>query len=143
MKLAHKHVQTCVVGGWRPEVGAAGGESDRIGALLLGVWEGGATAVDGGSEEAPRLRFAGRVGSGLVAAGPQADLVRLLRPLRRDGLALRLARAAGGRRHRPLGGSRRSSSRSATWAAPRAAGCGSRCSAASGRTSSPPTPRDE
>jgi bifunctional non-homologous end joining protein LigD len=27
------------------------------------------------------LRFAGRVGSGLVAAGPQADLHRLLAPL--------------------------------------------------------------
>ena len=75
VKLAHKHVQTCVVGGWRPEVSAAGGPSDRIGALLLGVWEG---------TDDPRLRFAGRVGSGLMAAGPQADLVRLLRPLRRE-----------------------------------------------------------
>ena len=84
VKLAHKHVQTCVVGGWRPEVGAAGGASDRIGALLLGVWEG-TSAVPDDEDAEPRLRFAGRVGSGLVAAGPQADLVRLLRPLRRDG----------------------------------------------------------
>jgi bifunctional non-homologous end joining protein LigD len=76
VKLAHKHVQTCVVGGWRPEVSAAGGPSDRIGALLLGVWEG-----DGDDRH---LRFAGRVGSGLTAAGPQTDLARLLRPLRRD-----------------------------------------------------------
>ena len=83
VKLAHKHVQTCVVGGWRPEVSAAGGPSDRIGALLLGVWERGSLeAVD---DDAPRrLRFAGRVGSGLMAAGPQVDLVRLLRPLVRD-----------------------------------------------------------
>jgi bifunctional non-homologous end joining protein LigD len=83
VKLAHKHVQTCVVGGWRPEVSAAGGASDRIGALLLGVWEGGTLATgDDGADR--RLRFAGRVGSGLMAAGPQADLGRLLRPLRRD-----------------------------------------------------------
>ena len=85
VKLAHKHVQTCVVGGWRPEVSAAGGPSDRIGALLLGVWEGG--TLEPGEDEAGagrRLRFAGRVGSGLMAAGPQADLVRLLRPLRRE-----------------------------------------------------------
>jgi bifunctional non-homologous end joining protein LigD len=75
LKLAHKHVQTCVVGGWRPE-GTSG--SARIGALLLGVWEGDAEV------EPPRLRFAGRVGSGLVSAGPQADLHRLLTPLRRD-----------------------------------------------------------
>jgi bifunctional non-homologous end joining protein LigD len=86
VKLAHKHVQTCVVGGWRPEVSAAGGPSDRIGALLLGVWEGALDGSAGGAEDdaGRRLRFAGRVGSGLMAAGPQADLVRLLRPLRRD-----------------------------------------------------------
>jgi bifunctional non-homologous end joining protein LigD len=83
VKLAHKHVQACVVGGWRPEVSAAGGASDRIGALLLGVWEGTGAVPDDEDAE-PRLRFAGRVGSGLVAAGPQADLVRLLRPLKRD-----------------------------------------------------------
>jgi bifunctional non-homologous end joining protein LigD len=82
VKLAHKHVQTCVVGGWRPEVSAAGGASDRIGALLLGVWEGG--TLDAGDDDGRRLRFAGRVGSGLMAAGPQADLARLLRPLRRE-----------------------------------------------------------
>jgi bifunctional non-homologous end joining protein LigD len=79
VKLAHKHVQTCVVGGWRPEVSAAGGPSDRIGALLLGVWEGDTADESGGR----RLRFAGRVGSGLTAAGPQADLLRLLGRLRR------------------------------------------------------------
>jgi bifunctional non-homologous end joining protein LigD len=86
VKLAHKHVQTCVVGGWRPEVSAAGGASDRIGALLVGVWEGSVddevAGAAGGGER--RLRFAGRVGSGLTAAGPQADLVRMLRPLRRE-----------------------------------------------------------
>jgi len=65
-KLAHRRTQSAVIGGWRPEINDAG----RIGALLIGVWDDG------------RLRFAGRVGSGLVAAGPQADLHRLLRPLR-------------------------------------------------------------
>jgi bifunctional non-homologous end joining protein LigD len=71
LKLAHKRNQVAVVGGWRPEI------NDRytIGALLLGVW------VDG--EEGPFLRFAGRMGSGLVAAGPQAELQKLLAPLRR------------------------------------------------------------
>jgi bifunctional non-homologous end joining protein LigD len=70
LKLAHRRTQSCVVGGWRPET-----TSDRrIGALLLGVWVDG---LDGGR----RLRFAGRVGSGLVGAGPQADLHRLLAPL--------------------------------------------------------------
>jgi bifunctional non-homologous end joining protein LigD len=78
IKLAHKHVQACVVGGWRPEVAAEGHRSNRIGALLLGVWEG-----DDGTG-GRRLRFAGRVGSGLAASGAQADLTRLLTPLRRD-----------------------------------------------------------
>jgi bifunctional non-homologous end joining protein LigD len=77
VKLAHKHVQSCVVGGWRPEVSGTGAPTYRIGALLLGVWEGG-------GDGAPRLRFAGRVGSGLVAAAPQTDLKRLLKPLVRE-----------------------------------------------------------
>jgi bifunctional non-homologous end joining protein LigD len=70
IKLAHKHNQVCVVGGWRPETS----DQYRIGALMLGIWEQGADGEE-------RLRFAGRVGSGLVAAGPQADLHRLLTPL--------------------------------------------------------------
>ncbi len=72
LKLAHRRVQSCVVGGWRPETSAA----TRIGALLLGVW----TDDPVGRRH---LRFAGRVGSGLVAAGAQADLHRLLGPLAR------------------------------------------------------------
>jgi bifunctional non-homologous end joining protein LigD len=71
LKLAHRRTQSCVIGGWRPEISAA----NRIGALLLGIWvddlEGTATK---------RLRFAGRVGSGLVAGSVQADLHRLLQP---------------------------------------------------------------
>jgi bifunctional non-homologous end joining protein LigD len=74
LKLAHRRTQSCVVGGWRPEITSP----DRIGALMLGVWTDG---LDGAG---PRLRFAGRVGSGLVGAGPQADLHRLLGPLTVD-----------------------------------------------------------
>lgn len=80
LKLAHRRTQSAVVGGWRPEVN----DPYTIGALLLGVWvdpapEGPIVDGDGGRF----LRFAGRMGSGLVAAGPQADLQRLLRPLAR------------------------------------------------------------
>jgi bifunctional non-homologous end joining protein LigD len=71
LKLAHRRHQVAVIGGWRPEVNDQG----RIGALLIGIWT---EDLDGGE---PRFSFAGRVGSGLVAAGPQADLHRLLKPL--------------------------------------------------------------
>ena len=71
IKFAHRRTQACVVGGWRPETSAA----NRVGALLLGVWED--------ADDGPLLRFVGRVGSGLAAAGVQADLERLLTPLRR------------------------------------------------------------
>jgi bifunctional non-homologous end joining protein LigD len=65
VKLAHRRVQACVVGGWRPETD----DARRIGALLLGVWT-----------DAPRgLRFVGRVGSGL-ATSSQADLLAALAP---------------------------------------------------------------
>jgi len=73
-KLAHRRTQSCVVGGWRPETTSP----DRIGALMLGVWSAG---LEG---RGMQLRFAGRVGSGLVGAGPQADLFRLLKPLTVD-----------------------------------------------------------
>jgi bifunctional non-homologous end joining protein LigD len=72
MKLAHKRTQSALIGGWRPETS----DPYRIGALLLGIWH------EGSDGEKPRLRFAGRVGSGLAAAGPQADLQRLLKPLK-------------------------------------------------------------
>ncbi len=86
VKLAHKHVQSCVVGGWRWEVGGR----DRIGALLLGVYAdpgdgdpgdgdpGDGDPRDGDSPR--RLLFAGRAGSGLTAALEQR-LRRLLTPL--------------------------------------------------------------
>jgi bifunctional non-homologous end joining protein LigD len=73
LKLAHRRTQSCLIGGWRSETTS----ERRIGALLLGVW---VDELDGGR----RLRFAGRVGSGLAAAGPQADLHRLLAPLALD-----------------------------------------------------------
>ncbi|GLY13808.1 non-homologous end-joining DNA ligase [Kineosporia rhizophila] len=65
-KLAHRRVQSVLIGGWRPEVN----DRAQIGALLIGVWA--APGV---------LRFVGRMGSGLTAAGPQAELRRLLAPL--------------------------------------------------------------
>jgi bifunctional non-homologous end joining protein LigD len=82
LKLAHRRTQSCVIGGWRPEANG----SNRIGALLLGVWVEDLAGRDGAGGNigltAKRLRFAGRVGSGLAAAGPQADLHRMLRPLK-------------------------------------------------------------
>ncbi len=67
VKLAHKRVQSCLVGGWRWETGSR----DRLGALLVGVPDG-----SGG------LAFAGRVGSGITAA-TAAELQRLLTPSER------------------------------------------------------------
>ncbi len=55
IKVTHRHTQACVVGGWRPERSSAG----RIGALLLGIPDGGGPGGGG-------LRYAGRVGSGLA-----------------------------------------------------------------------------
>jgi bifunctional non-homologous end joining protein LigD len=57
-KVTHRHTQVCLVGGWRPERSSAG----RIGALLLGVPDGGG------------LRYAGRVGSGLAGETAQRVL---------------------------------------------------------------------
>jgi bifunctional non-homologous end joining protein LigD len=68
VKLANHHVQSCLVGGWRPEIGS----ESRIGALLLGVPEAGG-----------RLAFAGRVGSG-ISGQAQGELARLLAPLSRS-----------------------------------------------------------
>ncbi|WP_083275393.1 non-homologous end-joining DNA ligase [Pseudonocardia sp. HH130630-07] len=65
VKVAHRHSQSCVVGGWRPEKGSR----TRIGALLLGV---------GGPDG---LEFAGRVGSGLAGAAVQELLTDRLTPL--------------------------------------------------------------
>ena len=92
LKLVHRRVQVCLVGGWRPESGSR----NRIGALLLGTWgpapdgSGGWDAGDGAAGGTVRdgagargLRFAGRVGSG-IGASAEAHLRRLLTPLRRD-----------------------------------------------------------
>ncbi|MFP5068946.1 non-homologous end-joining DNA ligase [Pseudonocardia nantongensis] len=65
VKVAHRHSQSCLVGGWRPEKGAGG----RIGALLLGI-----PGTDG-------LEFAGRVGSGLAGSAVQQVLTGRLGPL--------------------------------------------------------------
>ncbi len=75
-KLAHRRVQSVVIGGWRPEVN----DRNQIGALLIGVW----SSPDPDHPGSRQLRFAGRMGSGLAAAGPQADLRRLLTPLKLD-----------------------------------------------------------
>ncbi|MFI7585775.1 non-homologous end-joining DNA ligase [Spongisporangium articulatum] len=66
LKLPFKHLQACLVAGWRPETG----DRNRIGALLLAV------PRDDGS-----LAFAGRVGSGLAAGAAQTALRDLLTPL--------------------------------------------------------------
>ncbi|MFP5020963.1 non-homologous end-joining DNA ligase [Pseudonocardia phyllosphaerae] len=65
VKTTHRHSQSCVVGGVRPEKGAG----RRIGALLLGV-----PGPDG-------LTFAGRVGSGLAGAAVQEVLTARLGPV--------------------------------------------------------------
>lgn len=62
-KFAHRRTQSFVVGGWRPQAGAA-----RLGALLVGL------PVPGAPE---RLAFRGRVGSGL-AGRAGADLAGVL-----------------------------------------------------------------
>jgi bifunctional non-homologous end joining protein LigD len=74
VKLAHRRSQTCLVGGWRPEIS----DERRIGALLIGVPVDGAAAPDDAA-----LRFAGRVGSGLAAAVAQEQLTPLLAARRR------------------------------------------------------------
>ena len=68
LKLPHRRVQTCVVGGWRTETD----DARRLGALLLGVWD---DAADGGRV----LRYVGKVGSGLATAD-QGDVMAALAP---------------------------------------------------------------
>jgi bifunctional non-homologous end joining protein LigD len=63
-KVTHRQTQACVVGGWRAERGSA----RRIGALLLGV------------PDKNGLRYAGRVGSGLVGESVQRVLQERLVP---------------------------------------------------------------
>jgi bifunctional non-homologous end joining protein LigD len=68
LKIKNHLAQEFVVGGYLPGEGSRG----RLGALLLGVYDG-----DG------KLRFAGRVGTGFTEA-ELSRLLRLLDPLRRD-----------------------------------------------------------
>ncbi len=72
VKLPNRRVQSCLVGGWRPETGT----ERRIGALLLGV-------PRGPGDERGLLDFAGRVGSG-ISGKVAARLAELLVPLHRD-----------------------------------------------------------
>jgi bifunctional non-homologous end joining protein LigD len=91
VKVTHRHTQTCLVGGWRPERGTAAG---RIGALLLGVPDGG------------DLVFVGTVGSGLAGAAVQRMLSDLLADLEQPGPPFRervpRAEAAGAQWCEPI-----------------------------------------
>jgi bifunctional non-homologous end joining protein LigD len=66
VKVTHRHTQTCLVGGWRPE---RSGQGTRIATLLLGVPDGG------------DLRYAGRVPVGLAGAVVQRVLSELVTDL--------------------------------------------------------------
>ncbi len=81
VKVTHRSVAACVVGGWRPEnVGTARVSPARIGALLLGV------------PSSAGLRFAGRVGSGLASEVAQRALRGRLVDADRSPFAERLPR---------------------------------------------------
>jgi bifunctional non-homologous end joining protein LigD len=67
VKLPHLRIQSCLVGGWRPETGS----DTRIGALLLGI-----------RDDRGALTFAGRVGSG-IGGRAQRQLTELLAPIGR------------------------------------------------------------
>ncbi len=68
LKIKHTLRQELVIGGWIP---GEGRRSERIGALLMGYYDG------------PRFRFAGRVGTGFTERVLE-DLAARLAPLRRD-----------------------------------------------------------
>lgn len=71
VKLAHRRVQSAVVGGWRRESGSR----DRLGSLLVGVPQ--SPPLPGDRDVG--LVFAGRVGSG-ITAGVAAELQSRLVP---------------------------------------------------------------
>ncbi len=75
LKIKHTRRQELVIGGWLP---GEGRRTDRIGALLMGYWT---RPPDG--DEAPRFRYAGRVGTGFTDA-TLTELHGRLAPLRRD-----------------------------------------------------------
>jgi bifunctional non-homologous end joining protein LigD len=70
LKIKHTRRQEMVIGGWIP---GEGRRSERIGALLMGVYEGDA--------ENRRLRYAGRVGTGFTEQTLD-KLAGVLAPLR-------------------------------------------------------------
>jgi bifunctional non-homologous end joining protein LigD len=72
LKIKHTRRQELVIGGWLP---GEGRRTDRIGALLMGAYEG--------SGDERRLRFAGRVGTGFTERTLN-ELAALLKPLRRE-----------------------------------------------------------
>ena len=74
VKVTHRHTQTCLVGGWRPE---RSGQGTRIAALLLGVPDGG------------DLVYAGRVPVGLAGAVVQRVLGELTTDLETDASPFR------------------------------------------------------
>ncbi|WP_081924359.1 non-homologous end-joining DNA ligase [Pseudonocardia halophobica] len=84
VKVTHRHTQTCLIGGWRPE---RSGQGTRIAALLLGVPDGG------------DLVYAGRVPVGLAGAVVQRVLGELMTDLETDASPFRArpprAEAAG------------------------------------------------
>jgi len=73
VKIKHTRRQELVIGGWLP---GEGRRTARIGALLMGYYEGTGTAR--------KLRFAGRVGTGFTDRTLE-QLAALLKPLRREG----------------------------------------------------------
>jgi bifunctional non-homologous end joining protein LigD len=72
LKVKNHNSQEFVIGGWLPGKGA---RSTSLGALLIGYYES--------TEPGARLRYAGRVGTGLTETELKR-LVELLEPLRRD-----------------------------------------------------------
>ena len=68
IKIKHLRRQELVIGGWLP---GEGRRTERIGALLMGYYEGDS------------LRYAGRVGTGFTER-TLTELTRLLKPLRAD-----------------------------------------------------------
>ncbi|HEY2258874.1 MAG TPA: DNA ligase D [Solirubrobacteraceae bacterium] len=76
VKIKHTQRQELVIGGWLP---GEGRRTDRIGALLMGVYEG--------SGPDRRLRYAGRVGTGFTERTLE-ELAAKLAPLRCDDCRL-------------------------------------------------------
>ena len=72
LKIKHTQRQELVIGGWIP---GEGRRSERIGALLMGVYEG--------EGDDRRLRYAGRVGTGFTERTLD-ELAGKLAPLRCD-----------------------------------------------------------